>query len=459
MNNKKINILFSILMMAALVGGVLLVRQNANTERGAYFAGTKLLLQPESILGGVGEKANVQLFMETANGAKVSSIDTVVCYGNGLSLDANNLESQVILNTAVLKDLVDVSLNNNCVRIVALAGATMKPTDLKSGMVKIADIKFDAVAQASGQITIKQANTKVGGYNPSAGATDNSLEVTSVTAASYTVGEEVVLPTIPPTCHQACPASDGILKSCTPPDGDGTSKDSICNTAGRVEPCNNINYCCPVKDGQWTTDMTKCPSVTPTTPVSSSDLMLYFRMRFYGVDENAKCATADKTPLSVTVRSATGVNKTYSNIMARIVGGGVYGVYVPLTGFDFKDNISVFIKSPKSLQVKYGKDGQDVFYNQAGGELSGLTNNLDTTKGFDFTKYPLLMGDVTGSNNVQDGVVDGLDFSYIKSEAVKRTEVADGGYMTADMNGNCKMESQDLSNMMLSLSVKQGQLY
>jgi hypothetical protein len=29
----------------------------------------------------------------------------------------------------------------------------------------------------------------------------------------------------------------------------------------------------------------------------------------------------------------------------------------------------------------------------------------------------------------------------------------------ADMNGNCKMESQDVANMMLSLSVKQGQLY
>jgi len=42
---------------------------------------------------------------------------------------------------------------------------------------------------------------------------------------------------------------------------------------------------------------------------------------------------------------------------------------------------------------------------------------------------------------------------------VKRTGVEDRGYILADLNGNCQMESQDVALLMLSLSVKQGQLY
>jgi hypothetical protein len=59
----------------------------------------------------------------------------------------------------------------------------------------------------------------------------------------------------------------------------------------------------------------------------------------------------------------------------------------------------------------------------------------------------------------QNGQIDGLDFSYVKTQSIARTAADAGGYMLADLNGNCKMESQDLSILMLSLSKKQGQLY
>jgi len=91
--------------------------------------------------------------------------------------------------------------------------------------------------------------------------------------------------------------------------------------------------------------------------------------------------------------------------------------------------------------------------------LGGLTNDFTTTPLFDFTKYPLLAGDVTGPDGTQDGVVDGLDFSFVKTQSIARTEVAAGEYMLADLNGNCKMESQDLAILMLSLKEKQAQLY
>ena len=77
------------------------------------------------------------------------------------------------------------------------------------------------------------------------------------------------------TCQEQCPGSDGVLRNCTPPEADGTSEDSICNAAGRVESCGGSEYCCPEAGGAWTTDMTACtvdpsPSPSPTPEVSPS---------------------------------------------------------------------------------------------------------------------------------------------------------------------------------------------
>src|SRR5258706_6671429 len=68
-------------------------------------------------------------------------------------------------------------------------------------------------------------------------------------------------------CVEACPGTDGLLHSCHPKDTDGSSQDSICNTAGRVETCgpNTTPYCCPAPGGTWTTDMSKCPIATLTS--------------------------------------------------------------------------------------------------------------------------------------------------------------------------------------------------
>ena len=118
--------------------------------------------------------------------------------------------------------------------------------------------------------------------------------------------------------------------------------------------------------------------------------------------------------------------------------------------------MAVFIKGPRHLQVKYGVSGQDYFYNQQGGAVK-VTSSGMTTPINDFTKYSLLAGDVAGQNGEgQDGVVDGLDFSYVKAEVNKRTE---GDQQVADLNGNCKLESQDLTLLMLAMKDKQEQLY
>lgn len=72
------------------------------------------------------------------------------------------------------------------------------------------------------------------------------------------------------TCEERCPnpTTPNLLQSCTPPESDGSSNDSVCTTVGRVEVCGNVQYCCPSVGGAWTRDMTRCPSATTApTPV------------------------------------------------------------------------------------------------------------------------------------------------------------------------------------------------
>lgn len=65
-------------------------------------------------------------------------------------------------------------------------------------------------------------------------------------------------------CVEQCPGSDGVLRSCTPPEADGSSSDSLCNFAGRIELCGGTQFCCPSAGGAWTTNLSLCPQTTPT---------------------------------------------------------------------------------------------------------------------------------------------------------------------------------------------------
>ena len=90
----------------------------------------------------------------------------------------------------------------------------------------------------------------------------------------YKLRQEAVAPTAPvskpkaATCIEQCPGSDGILRNCHPPDSDGTSQDSICSSAGRVEMCGDKKFCCPSANGKWTLDMTQCSQPVSCTALS-----------------------------------------------------------------------------------------------------------------------------------------------------------------------------------------------
>ncbi len=59
-------------------------------------------------------------------------------------------------------------------------------------------------------------------------------------------------------CNEQCPGSDGVLRNCTPPESDGTPKESLCNQAGRIESCGGRQYCCPNVNGTWTSNVSAC---------------------------------------------------------------------------------------------------------------------------------------------------------------------------------------------------------
>jgi hypothetical protein len=200
------------------------------------------------------------------------------------------------------------------------------------------------------------------------------------------------------------------------------------------------------------------PTITVGTAVVSNgtDGVLKFKVAFSGVTAGSTCAKS--WPVSVLVRWGD-QSKVFGNVPLTVVGNvagkQVYKGEVLLSGVPDKKNLAVFVKGPKHIQMKYGKNGQGDFYNKAGGEVA-VDADPNKTPVNDFSGYPMLAGDVYGLNKTQDGQVDGLDFSYIKTQVSQRLS---GDNLAADLNGNCQLESQDLALLMFTLKERLEQLY
>lgn len=128
----------------------------------------------------------------------------------------------------------------------------------------------------------------------------------------YKLRQEAVAPNAPTskpaaaTCTQQCPGSDGVLRNCTPPDSDGTSQDSICNSnvVGRIEPCGGTSYCC--NGTKWTTSMTACQTtLSPTPTPNSSCETLSFTINETPTPTGSSTATPTTTATSTPTASST----------------------------------------------------------------------------------------------------------------------------------------------------------
>jgi len=199
---------------------------------------------------------------------------------------------------------------------------------------------------------------------------------------------------------------------------------------------------------------------TVGSAITGQDLVLNYKVALANVNANgAKCLNTPSLKISVV---GNGQSKTYEGVMPQsreIVGNKlVFGGSLNLTGFNESGGVAVFVSGPKQLQMKYGKNNQTAVYGKAGGELA-LTKSIDRV--YDFSAYPMLGGDVVAndSQDGQDGVINGVDFAYIKSRSLIHETVNEGGYLQGDLDGNCQVNSNDVNILKMSLREKQGELY
>lgn len=107
-------------------------------------------------------------------------------------------------------------------------------------------------------------------------------------------------------CVEQCPGSDGILRNCTPPESDGSSADSTCNFAGRIELCGGTQFCCPAPGGTWTTNLSLCPQSTPTsTPTPTPTPTPTATPSATPIDSEELTSTPTPTPTATTTPTPT----------------------------------------------------------------------------------------------------------------------------------------------------------
>jgi len=206
---------------------------------------------------------------------------------------------------------------------------------------------------------------------------------------------------------------------------------------------------------------TSTPTLTPTPAISANPPgILKFNLSFTGVSSSATCVD---WPISVLVVSDIGVTKFFPSVgLTKIDSASSLAVYqsqLPLVDFDHHRNLSVFIRSPRHLQTKYGVNGQSSVYNQKNGQIS-VTTDHSTTPLYDFTAFPLPAGDITDRTSSQsDGVINGLDFAQVKSHAVRRLKVESGTTLLSDLDGNCEVNSVDITTLMQALRDQIDQVY
>ena len=385
-NMKKGTLLFLILLMIAMAGGLALVNKNQDTRKGATFANTTLSVIPsEKIIKNVNETVSTQLWFYTENdSAKVDGVQTVVCYGKELSL----VESEIVVNTEAgfeqgpIVAINDSDSNKICATIVVTSKKTA--ADLVT-TAKAMTLNFTAVSAGSGEIVIDKEKSMVTGDN-SASATDKTLAITSVAGTTYEIKEAVLT-------------------------GD--------------EP------------------------------------ILNYKVSFaYVKAESNKCLV--NWPLQV-IALGGGESKVYTNVIpsskTEVEGKVVLQGSLPLVGFNQPSNVAVFIKGPQHLQMKYATQNQSAPYNQAGGVLT-LTRLATSSTVYDFSNYPMLAGDIVSPDSEsQDGWINGVDYSYIKTKADIHKTVAEGTNLKGDLDGNCQVNSNDVNELKISLEKKQEELY
>lgn len=545
--NNSLKIAAGLFLFGVLVATLSLVSKKQELRRGAYFSTTKLLFDKTEYSGDLNADIPVAVYVDTGelkestdgSKAKVDFVQARVCYGPELIVDVGDTSSNKVIPGTGMESVISINVvdgqdGKKCVDFVA---KSEKPaSQLMSGMVQVAIIKFKSVEEGSGNLTFESTRCQVSGYNPNASSTDMAIEIQDFGQATYLIGSNLTgtpaetTPTVTttPTPDVSVTPTPDVSVTPTPEvtltpiptepvcgDSEFSGKDrpeeidreyEMGMNSGHftftwklymvpdraqvyyedtllydVTDNNNEDKSVVLSYGPGTSTKIRVkiipdveaplwyyrvscaePGVTPTlTP--QGDTAVKFKMTFSGLVglDQPPPVCYNNWPVKVLVMGG-GNSMVYPNILAirdtSVTDRLVFGVQLTMPGFSQKDNVALFVKGPKHLQVKYGVSGQQGQYQSPSGQLT-LSETLDeNTPVFDFTGYADLAGDVVGSaDGSQDGRIDVVDFSAVKA-ASQTSETVDNSHKM-DLDGNCMLNSNDLEVLKQSLKVKQSELY
>ena len=270
--------------------------------------------------------------------------------------------------------------------------------------------------------------------------------------------------------------SDNILQKCNST-GTGWDNETVCgnigcnsttktcNTPTPVSVCTNGNQKCTAtnsyftcNNGQWSTTITNCPTgqvcttdavgtnVCRETDYTAPSLNLFFAIS--GVKAVNPCFGDLGFRVNVAKDGQDGIT---GNVIATVVankfnqlGDQVFKIsnFALDNTYSLTDKVKIFISGKKTLATLYGKNSQTSGFgalNTSQILVSSLSGNT-----LDFSAYPVLNGDVgkEGQLGAQDGVVNAVDFSYMKNQWGNTCN--SGQNLEADLNGDCRVDTFDL---------------
>ena len=128
---------------------------------------------------------------------------------------------------------------------------------------------------------------------------------------------------------------------------------------------------------------------------------------------------------------------------------GTYKGIIDVNPVDYNAKYYIYIKGPKHLQKKFcdalPQLNAQGFYNCSKANISLHEGEND----FDFSNIKLLAGDLPEQENMQNGIIDSYDLSFIRSS------IANATYSdTCDINLDEKCDWQDWSLMLASMAEK-----
>ncbi len=490
---KTGKIFLTLLLLAAVAGALALMKQNQDTRRGAAVAGANMSIVPAAKqLKRPGEelKYNVNFVLDNTN-ARVEAAQVKLCYSNHIEFKSVIGNKNAGFDAEAIAAVTKAADGDRICTTVAFGsnGVTSDQLNKLKNAGSIFEITFIAKTVTGGvkSISIDTADgvTVLGAYNPA--SADKTITVRNVAGGQYEVTDGSTpsptgsspIPSGQPSVTPVCRFVWRIMR-------DGNWLDASTKAAktgsvrGSGEPyCKEVKVCSGDNQlmviGQDYNTKEECEAAlggnTGNAPV------LNYKVSYRGVLPNDHKCMVD-WPMQVIVLSR-GTTKVYSNVIPNEVIDEAKKVVLKgsltLTGFNYTDQVAVFFKGPKHLQMKYGVQNQSKNYNKAGGELV-LTRDEKTSPWYDFSEHPMLPGDVVGKyvetiigcreppcthreDSPQDGDINILDFSYVKSVVAKLETVPAGQNLKADLNGNCQANSADLYLLSRSLEDKQGQLY